>query len=160
MPPLSVLKRTGCDHHFIINIVLTCFGWTPGILHAWYIILRFPDGKRAANMRGGGRRRHSAVAQQEYARRRAEKAPTAMLRIKRLSITTRDTAPPRSVFSIRVLDGFTGERDAIAGQVAQQQVLLLNKQDLFEYNPQLKLLIQQCHKDSWTPHSAFNVDVH
>jgi uncharacterized membrane protein YqaE (UPF0057 family) len=26
MPPLSVLKRTGCDHHLFINIVLTCFG--------------------------------------------------------------------------------------------------------------------------------------
>ncbi|KAH0279414.1 hypothetical protein KCU91_g1778, partial [Aureobasidium melanogenum] len=51
LPPISVLKRTGCDHHLFVNIVLTLFGWTPGILHAWYIILRFPDGRRAAELR-------------------------------------------------------------------------------------------------------------
>ncbi|KAI5205268.1 hypothetical protein E4T38_04338 [Aureobasidium subglaciale] len=51
LPPLPVAKRTGIDHHFVINIVLTICGWIPGVLHAWYIILRFPDGKRAAKMR-------------------------------------------------------------------------------------------------------------
>jgi uncharacterized membrane protein YqaE (UPF0057 family) len=66
MPPLSVLKRTGCDHHLLINIILTCFGWTPGILHAWYIILRLPDGKRAAKMIEDVGRRHTAVYQLEY----------------------------------------------------------------------------------------------
>ncbi|KEQ90182.1 hypothetical protein AUEXF2481DRAFT_59920, partial [Aureobasidium subglaciale EXF-2481] len=45
LPPLPVAKRTGIDHHFVINIVLTICGWIPGVLHAWYIILRFPDGK-------------------------------------------------------------------------------------------------------------------
>lgn len=48
LPPLAVLKKTGCDHHFLISIILTFLGWTPGILYAWYIILLFPEGKRAA----------------------------------------------------------------------------------------------------------------
>ena len=64
IPPLSVLKRTGCDHHLFINIVLTLFGWTPGVLHAWYIILRFPDGRRAAEMRDDVRRGRAVVVQQ------------------------------------------------------------------------------------------------
>ncbi|KAI5205031.1 hypothetical protein E4T39_03156 [Aureobasidium subglaciale] len=54
LPPLPVAKRTGIDHHFVINIILTICGWIPGVLHAWYIILRFPDGKRAAQMREDG----------------------------------------------------------------------------------------------------------
>lgn len=66
MPPLSVLKRTGCDHHLFINIVLTLFGWTPGILHAWYIILRFPDGRCAAEMREDVRRGRAMVVQQHF----------------------------------------------------------------------------------------------
>ncbi|KAI4743826.1 hypothetical protein E4T50_05755 [Aureobasidium sp. EXF-12298] len=66
MPPLSVLKRTGCDHHLFINIVLTYLGWTPGFLHALYIILRFPDGRRAAEMREDVRRGRAAVVQQSF----------------------------------------------------------------------------------------------
>ncbi|KAI4765464.1 hypothetical protein E4T52_01790 [Aureobasidium sp. EXF-3400] len=66
IPPLSVLKRTGCDHHLFINIVLTCLGWTPGFLHALYIILRFPDGRRAAEMREDVRRGRAAVVQQSF----------------------------------------------------------------------------------------------
>lgn len=66
LPPLSVLKRTGCDHHLFINIVLTLFGWTPGILHAWYIILRFPDGRRAAELREDVRRGRAKVVYQGY----------------------------------------------------------------------------------------------
>ncbi|KAH0148314.1 hypothetical protein KCU67_g11499, partial [Aureobasidium melanogenum] len=66
LPPLSVLKRTGCDHHLFINIVLTLFGWTPGILHAWYIILRFPDGRRAAELRDDVRQGRAKVVYQGY----------------------------------------------------------------------------------------------
>ncbi|KAH0445796.1 hypothetical protein KCU90_g140, partial [Aureobasidium melanogenum] len=66
LPPLSVLKRTGCDHHLFINIVLTLFGWTPGILHAWYIILRFPDGRRAAELREDVRQGRAKVVYQGY----------------------------------------------------------------------------------------------
>ncbi|CAD0081471.1 unnamed protein product [Aureobasidium vineae] len=66
LPPLSVVKRTRCDHHLFINIVLCLFGWTPGILHAWYIILRFPDGRRAAAMREDIRRGRAQVVQQGY----------------------------------------------------------------------------------------------
>lgn len=66
LPPLSVLKRTGCDHHLFVNIVLTLFGWTPGILHAWYIILRFPDGRRAAELRDDVRQGRAKVVYQGY----------------------------------------------------------------------------------------------
>ncbi|KAG9569571.1 hypothetical protein KCU71_g6265, partial [Aureobasidium melanogenum] len=66
LPPLSVLKRTGCDHHLFINIVLTLFGWTPGILHAWYINLRFPDGRRAAELREDVRQGRAKVVYQGF----------------------------------------------------------------------------------------------
>lgn len=66
LPPLSVLKRTGCDHHLFINIVLTFFGWTPGVLHAWYLILRFPYGRRAAEMREDVRQGRALVVQQNF----------------------------------------------------------------------------------------------
>lgn len=66
LPPLSALKKTGCDHHFFISIILTFFGWTPGILYAWYIILHFPHGKRAANMRRRVRRDRASIFQEEY----------------------------------------------------------------------------------------------
>ncbi|KAG9659175.1 hypothetical protein KCU64_g4029, partial [Aureobasidium melanogenum] len=66
LPPLSVLKRTGCDHHLFINIVLTLFGWTPGILHAWYIILRFPDGRRAAELREDVKQGRAKVVYQGF----------------------------------------------------------------------------------------------
>jgi uncharacterized membrane protein YqaE (UPF0057 family) len=47
LPPLAVFARTGCNADFVLNIVFTILGWIPGILHAWYIILRYPNGKGA-----------------------------------------------------------------------------------------------------------------
>ncbi|KAI1192138.1 hypothetical protein F5B17DRAFT_379569 [Nemania serpens] len=43
-PPLAVwVKRGLCSADSIINILLCMLGYLPGILHAWYIITKYPD---------------------------------------------------------------------------------------------------------------------
>lgn len=43
-PPLAVwVKRGICSVDSIINILLCMLGFLPGLLHAWYIIAKFPD---------------------------------------------------------------------------------------------------------------------
>ena len=37
------VKRGICSADSIINIALCCLGYLPGLLHAWYIILQYPD---------------------------------------------------------------------------------------------------------------------
>lgn len=39
LPPVGVFLEVGLGMHFWINIVLTIFGYIPGIIHAVYIIL-------------------------------------------------------------------------------------------------------------------------
>ncbi|MGZ0656106.1 YqaE/Pmp3 family membrane protein [Coraliomargarita sp. W4R53] len=39
LPPLGVFLQVGIGAQFWINIVLTLFGYIPGIIHAIYIIL-------------------------------------------------------------------------------------------------------------------------
>ncbi|OAA33423.1 putative protein family UPF0057 [Moelleriella libera RCEF 2490] len=39
LPPLGVFLETGCGADLLINIVLTIFGYIPGIIHAVYIIV-------------------------------------------------------------------------------------------------------------------------
>lgn len=39
LPPLGVFFQVGLGIHFWINIILTLFGYLPGIVHALYIIL-------------------------------------------------------------------------------------------------------------------------
>lgn len=39
LPPVGVFLQVGFGLHFWINIVLTLFGFVPGIVHAIYIIL-------------------------------------------------------------------------------------------------------------------------
>lgn len=39
-PPLGVFLQEGFGKHFWINIVLTIFGYIPGIVHAVWIIAR------------------------------------------------------------------------------------------------------------------------
>ncbi|KAF2686300.1 hypothetical protein K458DRAFT_335735 [Lentithecium fluviatile CBS 122367] len=55
IPFLPVLLRRGCSADFLINVLLCCLGWIPGVIHAWYIISQTerhpdsmgrPDGKR------------------------------------------------------------------------------------------------------------------
>ncbi len=38
LPPLGVFLEVGLGKHFWINIILTLFGFVPGIIHAVYII--------------------------------------------------------------------------------------------------------------------------
>ena len=40
LPPLGVFFEVGIGFHFWLNIVLTLFGYIPGIIHAVYIIIR------------------------------------------------------------------------------------------------------------------------
>lgn len=38
-----------CTADSLINIALCCLGYIPGLLHAWYIILKYPDGEDYAD---------------------------------------------------------------------------------------------------------------
>mgnify|MGYP003113214252 FL=1 len=40
LPPLGVFLQEGLGKHFWINILLTLFGYVPGIVHALYIIIK------------------------------------------------------------------------------------------------------------------------
>ena len=40
LPPLGVLVKRGVDVQLVVNILLTMFGWLPGIIHALYVILK------------------------------------------------------------------------------------------------------------------------
>lgn len=41
LPPLGVFFEVGFKGHFWLNILLTLFGYIPGIIHALYVILRY-----------------------------------------------------------------------------------------------------------------------
>lgn len=38
LPPVGVFLQVGLGLHFWINILLTCLGYIPGIIHAVWII--------------------------------------------------------------------------------------------------------------------------
>lgn len=40
LPPIGVAMEVGFTKHFWINLILTLFGYIPGIIHAVYIIAR------------------------------------------------------------------------------------------------------------------------
>jgi uncharacterized membrane protein YqaE (UPF0057 family) len=40
IPPVGVFLQVGLGVHFWLNILLTLFGYFPGLIHAVYIILR------------------------------------------------------------------------------------------------------------------------
>ncbi|RPA86760.1 hypothetical protein BJ508DRAFT_301575 [Ascobolus immersus RN42] len=43
-PPLPVwVKRGVCSADGMINLALCCLGFLPGLIHAWYIISKYPD---------------------------------------------------------------------------------------------------------------------
>ncbi|KID88221.1 stress response RCI peptide [Metarhizium guizhouense ARSEF 977] len=43
-PPLPVWVKCGiCSADSIINILLCCLGFIPGLIHAWYIIAKYPE---------------------------------------------------------------------------------------------------------------------
>jgi len=39
LPPLGVFFEVGLSKHFWINLILTLFGYIPGIIHALWVIL-------------------------------------------------------------------------------------------------------------------------
>ena len=41
LPPLGVFLEVGFDSLFWINILLTLLGWIPGVIHAFYVILKY-----------------------------------------------------------------------------------------------------------------------
>ncbi|KAJ3158096.1 plasma membrane proteolipid Pmp3 [Geranomyces michiganensis] len=41
LPPLGVFMEVGCNSTLLINILLTILGFIPGIIHAFYIILKY-----------------------------------------------------------------------------------------------------------------------
>lgn len=41
LPPLGVFLEVGCTCDLLINVLLTCLGYIPGIVHAFYIILKY-----------------------------------------------------------------------------------------------------------------------
>jgi uncharacterized membrane protein YqaE (UPF0057 family) len=43
-PPIPVAVKAGlCSADFFINIALCCLGYFPGLIHAWYIIAKYPE---------------------------------------------------------------------------------------------------------------------
>ncbi|MBD4020225.1 YqaE/Pmp3 family membrane protein [Xanthomonas citri pv. citri] len=40
LPPLGVFFKFGCQVEFWICVLLTLFGWIPGILYALYVLTR------------------------------------------------------------------------------------------------------------------------
>ena len=43
LPPLGVFLQVGLGGHFWLNILLTLFGYIPGLVHAIWIIATRPD---------------------------------------------------------------------------------------------------------------------
>lgn len=44
LPPIPVFIKAGiCSADALINIALCCLGYIPGVIHAWYIIAKYPE---------------------------------------------------------------------------------------------------------------------
>ena len=41
LPPLGVFLQVGFGGHFWLNILLTLFGYIPGIIHAIWVIMKY-----------------------------------------------------------------------------------------------------------------------
>ncbi|CAY68212.1 Hypothetical protein PAS_chr1-4_0369 [Komagataella phaffii GS115] len=41
LPPLGVFLEVGCNCTLLLNVVLTCLGYIPGIIHALYVIVKY-----------------------------------------------------------------------------------------------------------------------
>jgi uncharacterized membrane protein YqaE (UPF0057 family) len=50
VPPLGVFLQVGLGKHFWINLLLTILGYIPGIVHAIYVITKYPE-RSAPNAR-------------------------------------------------------------------------------------------------------------
>lgn len=49
------VKRGLCGADSLINIALCCLGFLPGLIHAWYIILKYPDPYEYEGLQDGER---------------------------------------------------------------------------------------------------------
>ena len=45
LPPLGVFLQVGIRGHFWLNILLTILGYIPGIVHAVWVIARYPEAR-------------------------------------------------------------------------------------------------------------------
>lgn len=73
-PPLPVWVKCGiCSADSVINILLCVLGFLPGLLHAWYIIAKFPEPDYGNYERVGdsehGRVTYIVVSQDDEGRR-------------------------------------------------------------------------------------------
>lgn len=41
LPPIGVFAEVGCTSQLLLNILLTCLGYIPGIIHALYVIFKY-----------------------------------------------------------------------------------------------------------------------
>jgi hypothetical protein len=55
------VKRGVCSADGLINIGLCCLGFLPGLLHAWYIILKYPDPYQYESLQDGERAQDGSV---------------------------------------------------------------------------------------------------
>ena len=46
LPPMAVFLRKGVGFYFWLNVVLTIFGWMPGVINALATLIRFRDEKQ------------------------------------------------------------------------------------------------------------------
>ncbi len=44
LPPLAAFLTVGIGLHFWLNLLLCCFFWVPGIIHALWLVLRKAEG--------------------------------------------------------------------------------------------------------------------
>ena len=49
LPPVGVFMQVGFGKHFWINIILTLFGYIPGIIHAIWVIATFGKSRAVAH---------------------------------------------------------------------------------------------------------------
>ncbi|CAO1613862.1 unnamed protein product [Jaminaea pallidilutea] len=45
IPPIPVAIKRGCHADTWINIALTLLAWLPGVIHAFWIIGKYPDSR-------------------------------------------------------------------------------------------------------------------
>ncbi|KAJ2722088.1 hypothetical protein GGI07_003530 [Coemansia sp. Benny D115] len=46
LPPFAVFFKRGCTCDLLINVGLTLLGYLPGMIHAWYLIVKYPRVRR------------------------------------------------------------------------------------------------------------------
>jgi len=60
LPPLAVVIRVGCGVNLLVSILLLFLGWLPAVLHAWHVILEYPNARQRHRAKSTDSRKHSA----------------------------------------------------------------------------------------------------